>query len=118
MRLFTRSSLACCLALVTAGWALGQVQERTDVRTDTRTGTTEIRRATTVIGSGVRLAGGATWGKIEDIVLNENGCVDYVVLANENRFVLVPWAATRVDFAQHFVTIDVPVDRIQTLAFT
>jgi hypothetical protein len=108
--------LSCGLLLVASSAALAQeVRERTTIRTDERTGTTEVRRVTEVIGSAVVLQGETRYGKVEDIVFNENGCIDYIVVSAEDRYAVLPWAAGRLDYRQRVVTFDVDRDQLQPL---
>jgi hypothetical protein len=60
-----------------------------------------------VIGSSVQLQAGGTFGKIEDIIINDQGCVDFVIVLFEEKLFAVPFSITRVDFARRAVTIDV-----------
>lgn len=109
MRFAARSMVAACLMLAATSWVLAQ-----EVRT-----TTEVRRTSVVVGAAVRLQGGVTIGKIEDIVFNEAGCIEYVVVSYEERYVLVPWAVTVVDFGQRFISIDITRERfVQVPTFT
>lgn len=105
-------ALACGLALTGAGLAHGQ---RVEVRTEgsVRGGTAEVRRVSTVLHAEVMLQDGDRVGRVEDFVINDNGCIDYLVLAREDRFVLVPWAAARVDFGRHAVRIDITKERFE-----
>jgi hypothetical protein len=96
------SGIACGLVIA----ALGQVQE------------TQIRRVTTVIGSGVRLQEGARYGEVQDVILNENGCVEYVVVAYEDRYVVVPWTIATVTYEDRVVTLDVTEQRLSQVTFT
>lgn len=110
--------LACGLLLAASTAALAQeVRERTTVRTEERTGTTEVRRVTEVIGSPVMLQGQTRYGQVEDIVFNENGCIDYIVASADGRFVVLPWAAGRFDHRQRVVAFDVSREQLQPLIF-
>ena len=51
-------------------------------------------------------------------MFNDMGCVEYVVIASDERYVLVPWAVTTVNLEERFVTIDVTREKLQSLAFT
>jgi sporulation protein YlmC with PRC-barrel domain len=101
------AGLACCLLVAGAGPAFGQ-RERTEVRTqETRTeSATQVRRVSTVVSSRVMLAQGGSIGKVEDIVINEDGCIDYLVVAYQDEFILVPWSITTVNFQQQVVRLD------------
>src|SRR6266568_2825849 len=72
-------SLACCLAL----WSTSGAQSQTRVREETRTTATQVRRVSAVIGASVALTAGETFGKVEDIIINDQGCIDFVVVVFE-----------------------------------
>jgi hypothetical protein len=54
---------------------------------------TGILRSSTLIGSTANFQGGTALGKVSEVVLNDGGCVEYVVVAYQDRFVPVPWMA-------------------------
>lgn len=67
----------------------------------------EVRRISTVIGGSVQYAAGGTVGKIEDIVINDEGCIEYIVVNYNDRFVPIPWALGTVAFDKRIVTINI-----------
>ena len=73
--------------------------------------TQEVRRLSLVIGGGVRIANGVSVGKIEDVVLNDRGCIDYVVVAYQDKYVAIPWTVATVDYGQRIVTVDITEQR-------
>src|SRR5438552_1946308 len=95
--------LAVCL--LGAGACLAAAQ--TEVRTQTTTTTTQVRRLTGVLGSTVQLEGGASYGKVQDVVVNDDGCIEYLVVAEADHFTLIPWPAARVNFEQRTVSVNV-----------
>jgi hypothetical protein len=100
--------------LLLAGAAVAQAQVRVDVERREPGGRRgHFQRVSTVIGSRVMLQDNAPAGKVEDIVLDENGCVEYMVVASEDRYVLVPWGAATVNFERRTVTVDMPVTRFR-----
>lgn len=54
-------------------------------------------RAKQILGSKVSIDGKMEVGIVDDIVLDEHGNVDYLIVVNEdnNKLVTVPWDATR-----------------------
>jgi hypothetical protein len=108
-----RGGLICGLILV--GASLASAQERKGIeprRGDERAGI-QIRRVSSVIGTTVSVRGNASLGKIEDIVLNDDGCVDYLVVTYEEKFILVPWSAARVDFNRRTASVDIERDKFR-----
>jgi PRC-barrel domain len=53
----------------------------------------DILRSSAIIGSTANFQGGTALGKVTDVVINDGGCVEYVVVGYQNRFVPVPWTA-------------------------
>jgi len=100
------STLVCGLALAAAGPATAQEDRPA-----------ELRKVSQVIGSSVLLQDGVNYGKVEDIVLNEDGCIEYVVIAREDRYALMPWGVARVDYGQRAVIFDVTPQVVQPLFF-
>lgn len=105
--------------VLAASSLFAQVQQETTTTTvQTQTGTTtQIRTITTVIGSSVRLQDGGTYGKIEDIVINDSGCVEYVVIANEDQYYVVPWSVARVNYQERYITLNTTQQDIRQVAF-
>src|SRR5436305_8834194 len=63
--------LSCGAALVGVPHVLSQEEVRR---------TTEVRRVSTVIGASVTLKDADRFGKVEDFIVNDNGCIDYLVV--------------------------------------
>ena len=91
MKHFVRIGTALACGLVVVGAVLAQT--RTDTRTVTST-TTTIHKGTVVMGANLVLQDGATFGRVEDFVITDGGCIDYVVVSYESKYVLVPWTVT------------------------
>jgi hypothetical protein len=108
------NALAFGLVLTASGLAMGQVTERRTITTPIPAGT---RTANQVIGSAIRLQDGVSYGRVVDIVLNEDGYAEYLVVSREDRYALLPWSAARVDFGQRVVTYDVTPQVVQPLFF-
>jgi hypothetical protein len=104
----SRWGLACCLILVGTSWASSQ----TRVREETRTTTTQVRRVSSVIGASVQLVAGGTFGKVEDVIINDQGCIDFVVVVFEDKLFAVPFTLTRVDFTTRVVSIEIERERL------
>jgi sporulation protein YlmC with PRC-barrel domain len=108
------NALAFGLVLAASELAMAQV-------TETRTATTPIpagtRTVNQIIGSSIRLQDGVSYGRVEDIVLNEDGYAEYLVVSREGQYGLLPWAAARVDYGQRVVTYDVAPQVVQPFFF-
>src|SRR5262245_15666519 len=115
--------LAACLLALGAGSAVAQeVQQRTENRSQAggvgTTSSTQVRRVSVVIGATIQFQGGAGSGKIEDVIINDNGCIEYVIVAYEDRFAVVPWSVTTVNFEQRTVSVNVTQEKIREVTFT
>jgi hypothetical protein len=96
-------ALACCTLLLGASRACSQAPLRDDTR---KTTTPQVRKVSSVIGASVQLQAGGTFGKIEDIIINDQGCIDFVIVVFEEKLFAIPFSITRVDFSRGMVTID------------
>jgi hypothetical protein len=99
------SGLACLLLLGGTSGAFGQAQVREETRT-----TTTVRRVSTFIAASVELQAGGTFGRVEDVIINDEGCIDFVVIAFEEKLIAVPFTLTRVDFARKVVFLNAERD--------
>lgn len=75
----------------------------------------EVRRLSMVIGGAVQIANGVSVGKIEDVVLNDSGCIAYVVVVYRDQYVAIPWSVATVDFGRRIVTVDITEERFATV---
>src|SRR5262249_17918127 len=110
--------LTCGLVLTALGFAVGQevIQPRT-VTTTPAGPTAELRRVSQILGSSVRLQDGSGYGRVEDIVLSEDGCIEYAVISRENQYALLPWGIANVDYSQRVVAFGVTPQVIQPFFF-
>lgn len=67
-----------------------------------------------VIGKSVRNQQGVVLGKVENVVLNEQGCAEYIILSGKfsgarGRYYPMPWSAVRRGDNAEYVLVDVDV---------
>jgi hypothetical protein len=87
-----------------------------EVRQDRRYGAvTEIRRVSSVIGARVTIREDVPIGAIEDVVLSEDGCIDFLVVAYESRLILVPFSVARLDFERRTAFIDITREKFRSV---
>lgn len=109
---------------LTLGFALAPSLLSAQVRQETTTtqtqvgATTQIRTVSSVIGSSVKLQDGTAYGKIEDIVLNDSGCLEYVVVTYEDSYYVVPWTVTRVDYQAHSILLNTTPQILRQVIFS
>jgi sporulation protein YlmC with PRC-barrel domain len=101
------------LALCAAGLAHGQqvTAERP------APGTTEMRRASEILGSTVQLNDGSGFGKVEDFVIAPDNRIEYLVVSHGNQYIALPWVVGRFNPAQRVIVYDVAPQAIQPLFF-
>jgi hypothetical protein len=99
------------MKLLAAGMAAvavaGTAAAQTAVRETTTTSTTEVRKASVVMNANVVVEGGTSVGKITDFVISDGGCIEYVVIDSESKYVLVPYSVIRVEGDRHVVSVNV-----------
>jgi hypothetical protein len=88
MKQFVRLGTALACGLVVVGAVLAQT--RTDTRRVTST-TTTVHKGTVFMGANVVLQDNTSVGRVEDFVISDGGCIDYVVVSYDSKYVLVPW---------------------------
>jgi PRC-barrel domain len=74
-----------------------------------------VLRGSQIIGATVDLRGGTRLGAIQDFVLGDGGCVEYVVAAYGNQFVPIPWAAAMYQPDQRVLMVDIDPGRIHEM---
>ena len=71
-------------------------------------------RAKEILGSKVTLGADASVGVVDDIVLDENGNVDYLIVKNEaNKLVTVPWDATEFDAKKRMSVVHITPEKFK-----
>jgi hypothetical protein len=69
-------------------------------------------RAKQILGSKVSLEGNTSAGTVDDIVLDENGNVDYlIVMTGEDKLVTVPWDAARFNVEKRMAVVSITPEK-------
>jgi hypothetical protein len=69
-------------------------------------------RAKQILGSKVNLQGDMSVGTVDDIVLDDHGNVDYLIVANsDGQLVTVPWDAVRFNLEKRLAIVHVAPDQ-------
>jgi sporulation protein YlmC with PRC-barrel domain len=105
--------LACCFAATgaTVGQAAAPVERGAAV--EVRGGNS--LRAKTILGSKVSIEGGTAVGTVTDIIFDNDGTLDYLVVDHDNKFVTVPWEAAKWDLGQRTAVINITPQRWQEI---
>ena len=106
-----RGGLAAGLVLMGVGLAGAQEYPGAPVAVPVR----HPHRASELLGARVILADNAPAGVIEDLVFSDDGRIDYLAVAFEGQYVLVPWDVTRVSYGSRSVFIDIPLVRFRDI---
>ena len=75
----------------------------------------QILRGSQIIGATVGLRGGTRLGTIQDFVLADGGCVEYVVAGYGDQFIPIPWRAAMYQPAQRMLMVDIDPGRIHDM---
>ena len=72
-------------------------------------------RAKQVLGSKVSLTGDVSVGTVDDIVFDDGGSIEYVIVNKDNKLVTVPWSAVKFNFEKQMATINVTQQQYQAI---
>jgi hypothetical protein len=67
----------------------------------------QARRAKTVLGSKIMIQNNVGIGTVDDIVFNDDGYIEYLIVLNEGKLVAVPWQAAKFNFEQRQAVVNI-----------
>jgi hypothetical protein len=99
------------------GSALAQERavERGEVRQERRAGAHGVNRITTILKSDVVLKGGDAAGTIVDFVVNDHGCIEYLVAEDQDEMYLIPYSAATVRYDDRQVVLAIAPQQFRTV---
>lgn len=104
---FSRGVVATAFMAMISGAGFAQAQEAKPAG-----GPLEYR-AKQVLGSKVNI-GETEVGTVDDMVLDDHGNVDYLIVANaDGKLVTVPWDATQFNVQKRLAVVNVAADKFQ-----
>jgi hypothetical protein len=103
------NACAVCLLLASASSAFAQRVEVKRVETPPD----QAYRAKEVLGGTVSIDGNVSIGKVDDIVFDANGTVEYLIVDNNGKFVTVPWEAARFNFKERTAFVNITPEQFQ-----
>ncbi len=108
--------LSAALAYCTVGAdsALAQVPDQAEGRA-VQGSTSHARRAKTVMGSKVSIQGDVSIGVVDDIVFNDDGYIEYLIVLNDGKLVAVPWQAAKFNFDSRMATLNITQQQFRTI---
>ena len=68
-----------------------------------------------ILGAKVNLQNGGTVGTVEDVVLNDEGVVDYLIVSQDGKLVTVPWDAAKFNFEKRTAVINITEDQYKQI---
>jgi hypothetical protein len=106
-----------CVALAGILPALAQERIREE-RTTTSGG--EIRKVSVLMGSKVMIRDGGGLGEVVDMVINDTGCIDFLIVRYEDDYVPVPWTVTTFNAQRRSVVVNADITRakLRDITFT
>ena len=113
-----KRTLTILAGVLGTSFALAQAPPARETKTTTTTA--QFHRVSTIVGSNVML-GTETLGKVTEVVIDDRGCVEFVVVQFREGFVPVPWGAATVEFERRTIVLrdtKVTADRLRELSFT
>jgi hypothetical protein len=63
----------------------------------------------------VSITGDLNIGTVDDIVFNDAGQVEYLVVANEGKLVTVPWEAAKFNFEKRVATVNITQEKFRAI---
>jgi hypothetical protein len=72
-------------------------------------------RVKNVLGAKVSIQGDIAIGTVDDIVFNDEGYIEYLIVNNDNQLRTVPWAAAKFNFERKTATVNVTQSQIQSI---
>ncbi|HEY2786022.1 MAG TPA: PRC-barrel domain-containing protein [Fimbriiglobus sp.] len=72
-------------------------------------------RAKQVLGSKVSLTSDFSVGTVDDIVFDDGGSIEYVIVDKDNKLVTVPWSAVKFNFEKQTATINLTPQQYQVI---
>ena len=91
------------------------VQPGTQVRPAEKVVTTPTFRAKEVLGTKVSISGGTEIGTVEDLVFDDAGNLEYMVVENGGKLITVPWEAAKFDLAKKTAVLSITQDVYKTI---
>jgi PRC-barrel domain protein len=67
----------------------------------------QARRAKTVLGSKVSIQNNVAIGTVDDIIFNDDGYIEYLIVLNEGKLVTVPWEAAKFNFDKRQAVVNI-----------
>ena len=81
----------------------------------TTTESTHAYRAKQILGTKVSITGDINIGTVDDVVFNDAGQVEYLIVANDGKLVTVPWEAAKFNFDKRVATVNITQEQYRVI---
>jgi sporulation protein YlmC with PRC-barrel domain len=71
--------------------------------------------AKTILGAQVSVQGGTNVGTVQDIVLNDDGVVEYLIVSEGGKLVTVPWEAAKFGNDRRTININITQEKFRQI---
>jgi len=92
-----------------------QDDRRGDARQDDRRDAPQAYRVKNILGTKVSIQGDVSIGTVDDIVFNDDGYIEYLIVNNDNQLRTIPWAAAKFNFERRTATVNISQTQYQTV---
>jgi len=99
------------LALLLAVGALAESQEVTPKGRPA----TAARYPRSILGTRVLVRGGTAVGTVQDVVVSEEGVVDYLIVSEGGRMVTIPWEAAKIDYEKRVINVPITQEQYRAI---
>ena len=60
-----------------------------------------------LLGTTVSIEGDVSVGTVDDVVFDDNGAIEYMIVLNEGKFVSIPWEAAKFNFEKRSAMVNI-----------
>lgn len=113
-------SVAATLLLTSGFMVMAQDDVRIKAKADAdpaQPAAGQVVRLSRILKSKVLIQQDQPAGTVTDVVLSDAGCVEYLVVSNEDQFYAVPYAATQMRYADQVVFLDMAPAQFQKVTY-
>lgn len=72
-------------------------------------------RVKQVLGSKVHIQGDLSIGTVDDIVFEDNGQIEYLIVLNDGKFITVPWQAAKFNFERRVAVVNITQEQYRVI---
>src|ERR1700690_3863155 len=114
LRTTMRTGSALAILLAASGLAMAQVQVQVQTQPAPQNNQHALH-VKSILGATVNLQSGTGIGTVHDIVLNDDGVVDYLVVSDNGKLVTVPWEAAKFNIERRTAVINISSEQFRQI---